>query len=150
MNFDPRHKKHRYHSLDISILNVMVTKFDPRIKSIKINREILVTSFKRQNLSKIFKTEPIIILICIQQNLKLNKAHSSDKETSFLDVNIKVIGSYIHTSVYDKRNYFGFPIVNFLWLSGDVPRLSSYGICISQLVTFARCCTSVLDFLSGL
>ena len=28
----------------------------------------------------------------------------------------------------------------------DVPRLPSYGIYISQLVRFARCCTSVLDF----
>ena len=71
--------------------------------------------------------------------LQLNKANSSDKETSFLDV----IGSGIHTSVYDKRDDFGFPIVNFPWLSGDIPRLPSYGIYISQLVRFARCCTSV-------
>ena len=78
--------------------------------------------------------------------LQLNKANTSDKETSFLDLNIKVIGSDIHTSVYDKRDDFGFPIVNFHWLSGDVPRLPSYGIYISQLVRFARCCTSVLDF----
>ena len=59
---------------------------------------------------------------------------------------LKVIGSDIHTSVYDKRDDFGFPIVNFPWLSGDVPRLPSYGIYISQLVRFARCCTSVFDF----
>ena len=65
---------------------------------------------------------------------------------NFLDFNIKVIGSDIHTSVYDKRDDFGFPIVNFPWLSGDVPRLPSYDIYISQLVRFARCCTSVLDF----
>ena len=37
-------------------------------------------------------------------------------------------------------------IVNFPLLSGDVPRLPSYGIYISQLVRFAICCTSVLDF----
>ena len=63
-----------------------------------------------------------------------------------MDWNIKVIGSDIHTSVYDKRDDFGFPIFNFPWLSGDVPRLPSYGIYISQLVRFARYCTSVLDF----
>ena len=63
-----------------------------------------------------------------------------------MDLNIKVIGNDIHTSVYDKRDDFGFPIVNFPWLSGDVPRLPSYGIYISQLVWFARCCTSVFDF----
>ena len=57
-----------------------------------------------------------------------------------------VIGSDVHTSVYDKRDDFGFPIVNFPWLSGDVPRLPSYGVYISQLVRFARCCTSVSDF----
>ena len=40
-------------------------------------------------------------------DLQLNKANTSDKETSFLDLDIKVIGSDIHTSVYD----------NFLWIS---------------------------------
>ena len=78
--------------------------------------------------------------------LQLNKANTSDKETSFLDFNVKVIGSDIHISVYNKRDGFGFPIVNFPWLSGDVPRLPSFGIYISQLVRFARCCSSVLDF----
>ena len=78
--------------------------------------------------------------------LQLNKAGASDKDTSFLDLNIKVIGNDIHTSVYDKRDDFGYPIVNFPWLSGDVPRLPSYGIYISQLVRLARCCTSVFDF----
>ena len=76
----------------------------------------------------------------------MNKANTSDKETSFLDLNIKVIGNDIHTSVYDKRDDFGFPIVNFPWLSGDVPRLQSYGIYISQIVRFARFCTSFFDF----
>ena len=63
-----------------------------------------------------------------------------------MDLNIKVIGSDINTSVYEKRDDFGFPIVNFPWLSGDIPRLPLYGIYISQLVRFARFCTSVLDF----
>ena len=48
------------------------------------------------------------------RDLQLNKANRSDKETScFFDFNIKVIGSNINTSVYDKRDDFGFPIVNF-------------------------------------
>ena len=57
-----------------------------------------------------------------------------------------VVGSKIHTNVYDKCDDSGFPIINFPWLSGDVPRLPSYGVYISQLIRFARCCTSVLDF----
>ena len=80
------------------------------------------------------------------RELQLNKANTSDKGTSFLDLNIRVISNNIHTSVNEKRDDFGFPIVNFPWLSGDVPRLPSYGIYISQLIQFARCCTSVFDF----
>ena len=78
--------------------------------------------------------------------LRLNKAITSDKETFFLDLDIKVVGSDVHTSVYDKRDDFGFPIVNFPWFSGDVPRLPSYVVYISQLVRFSRCCTRVSDY----
>ena len=76
----------------------------------------------------------------------MNKANTSDKGTPFLDLDIKIIGNDVHTCVHDKRNDFGFPIVNFPWLSGDVPRLPSYGVYISQMVRFARCCTSVFYF----
>ena len=49
---------------------------------------------------------------------QLNKANTSDKETSFLDLNIKVFGSDAHTSVYDKRDdfrisYRKFPLVEW-------------------------------------
>ena len=73
--------------------------------------------------------------------LQLNR-----QRNSFLDLNIKDIGRDIHTSVYDKRDDFWFPIVNFPWLSGDIARFPSYGIYISRLVRFARCCPSVLYF----
>ena len=49
-----------------------------------------------------------------------------------------------HNGVYIR--WLRISMVNFPWLSGDVPRLPSYGIHISQLVRFARCCTSVFDF----
>ena len=78
------------------------------------------------------------------RELQYNKTNTSDKE--IFDLNIKVIGSNIHTRVNDKCDDFGFPIVNFTWFSLDVPRLSSCGIYISQLVRFARCCTSVFEF----
>ena len=49
------------------------------------------------------------------RELQLNKVNTSEKETSFLDLNITVIGNNIHTSVYDKRDDIGFPMVNFPW-----------------------------------
>ena len=80
------------------------------------------------------------------QELTLNKANTSDLKTPFLDLDIKIVNGEIQTSVYDKRDDFGFNIVNFPWLDGDVPRLPSYGIYISQLIRYARACTNVSDF----
>ena len=41
---------------------------------------------------------------------------------------------------------FYFDIVNFPFLDGDVPRRTSYGVYISQLIRFARASSSVSDF----
>ena len=40
--------------------------------------------------------------------LQLNKANTSDQKNSFLDLNINVIGSDVHTSVYDNALTWGF------------------------------------------
>ena len=80
------------------------------------------------------------------RGLQLNEANTSDKGTSFLDLNINVLGRNTHTRVSHKRDDFGFPIVYFPLLSGDGPRLPSYGIYILQLVRCAMYCTTVLDF----
>ena len=48
--------------------------------------------------------------------LQLSKANVSDEDTSVLDLKIKVIGSDVCTSVYDKRDGFGsrqFPLVEW-------------------------------------
>ena len=63
-----------------------------------------------------------------QKELRFNKAITSDKGTSFIDLNIKVIGSDVHTSVYDERDDFGSSTVNYPRLSGNVPRIPSYGV----------------------
>ena len=43
-------------------------------------------------------------------------------------------------------NGMTFDIVNFPFLDGDVPRLTSYGVYISQLIRFARVSSHVDDF----
>ena len=50
------------------------------------------------------------------------------------------------TRIYDKRDDNDFEIVNFPFLDGDVPRSTSYGVCISQLIRFARASSHVADF----
>ena len=48
--------------------------------------------------------------------------------------------------IYDKRDDFDFEIVNFPFLDGDVPRSTSYGVYISQLIRFARASSYSADF----
>ena len=45
-----------------------------------------------------------------------------------------------------KRSDFDFGIVNFPFIDGDVPRLTSYGVYISQVIRFARVSSHVDDF----
>ena len=78
--------------------------------------------------------------------LQLNRANSSDTEAPFLDLNLCISKSTVSTKIYDKRDDFDFDIVNFPFLDGDVPRRTSYGVNISQLIRFARASSSLNDF----
>ena len=78
--------------------------------------------------------------------LQLNKANLSDTETSFLDLHLSISDGFVQTKIYDKRDDFDFDIVNFPFLDGDVPRSTSYGVYISQLIRFARVSSHVDEF----
>ena len=45
-----------------------------------------------------------------------------------------------------RRDDFDCDIVNFSFLDGDVPRPTSYGVYISQLIRFARVSSHVDNF----
>ena len=78
--------------------------------------------------------------------LQLNKANTSDTEAPFLDLHLSISNGFVSSKIYDKRDDFVFDIVNFPFLDGDVPRYTSYGIYISQLIRFARVSSHVADF----
>lgn len=80
------------------------------------------------------------------KELTLNKANEDTSNCPFLDLNISILQGKIKTKIYDKRDDFSFPIVNFPFLDGDVPLAPSYGVYISQLVRFARVCSDVSNF----
>ena len=77
--------------------------------------------------------------------LQLNKANSSGTEASFFGFEFIHNKWYSSTKIYDKRNYFAFDIVNFPFHDGDVPRRTSYGVYISQLIRFTRASALVND-----
>ena len=78
--------------------------------------------------------------------LQLNKANSSDTEAPFLDLNLSISNGTVSSKIYDKRDDFDFDIVNFLFFDRDVPRRTTYGVYISQLIRFAIASSNVSDF----
>ena len=75
---------------------------------------------------------------------QLNKTNVSDTEASFSNLHLSISDGFVKTKIYDKRD--DFDIVNFPFLDGDVPRSTSYGVYISQLIRFARVSRHVDDF----
>ena len=64
-----------------------------------------------------------------------------------MDLNLCISNGTVSTKIYDKRDDFDFDIVNFPpFLDGDVPRRTSYGVYISQIIRFARASSNLNDF----
>ena len=78
--------------------------------------------------------------------LQLNKANTTDTKAAFLDLHLSISNDIVYSKIYDRRDHFDFEIVNFLFLDDDVPRSTSYGVYISQLIRFARASSYATDF----
>ena len=60
--------------------------------------------------------------------LQINKANVSDTEALFWGLHLSISDCFVKTKINDKRDDFGFEIMNFPFLDGDVPRSTSYGV----------------------
>ena len=79
--------------------------------------------------------------------LTVEKANKSDHLADYLDLTFLIdSGGMLSTRLYEKRDDFDFHIVNFLFLSSNIPSGPSYGVCISQLIRYARYCSHYEDF----
>ena len=74
------------------------------------------------------------------------KANKSDHMASYLNlIFITESGGKLSTSFMTNVMILTFHIVNFPFLSSSIPSGPSYGVCILQLVRFARCCSRYDD-----
>ena len=72
----------------------------------------------------------------------------STTSVSYLDLLLSVgRDGQFHTSIYDKRDDFNFRITNFPFLSSNIPSSPAYGVFISQLIRYARACSSYECFI---
>ena len=58
------------------------------------------------------------------------------KDTTDTDMSVSYSEGQLRTKLYDKRDDFNFPILNFPFICSNIPTAHVYGIytCISQLI----------------
>ena len=80
--------------------------------------------------------------------LKIKDTTESTTSASYLDLLLSIgMDGQLHTSIYDKRDDFNFHITNFPFLSSNIPSSPAYGVFISQLIRYARACSSYECFI---
>jgi len=98
-----------------------------------------------------YQTEPIqftgrrFTRVCMRIWTKTS-SFSRISNWEFLDLEIDSEGR-LRIKLYDKRDYFNFPIVNFPFICSNIPAAPSYGVYIVQLIRYSRACGSYQDFL---
>ena len=72
----------------------------------------------------------------------------STNSASYLDLLLSIWrDGQLLTSIYDKRDDFNFNITNFPFLSSNIPSSPAYGVFFSQLIRYARTCSSYECFI---
>ena len=75
--------------------------------------------------------------------LEIKDTTESNTSASYLDLLLSIESDgQLRTSLYDKRDDFNFHITNFPFLSSNIPSSPTYGVFISQLIRYARACSS--------
>ena len=80
--------------------------------------------------------------------LEIKDTTESTTSASYLDLLLSIgRDGQLHTSIYDRRDDFNFHITNFPFLSSNIPSSPAYGVFISQLIRYARACSSYECFI---
>ena len=83
--------------------------------------------------------------------LEIKDATDTDRSASYLDLHLEIDSKgRLGTKLYDKRDHFNCPIVNFPFICRNIPAAPAYGVYISQLIRYSRACGSYQDFLDRL
>ena len=76
---------------------------------------------------------------------RADRADTYDTESAFLYLRVSISGEIVSSKICDKCDGFGFEVVDFPFVDGDVPRSASCGVCVSQLTCFTRTSSYVAD-----
>ena len=80
--------------------------------------------------------------------LEIKDANDADHRASYVYLDLSYDrDKRLQVILYDKRDDFNFNIVNFPFLSSNIPQSPAYGVYVSQLVHYARASSAYSDFL---
>ena len=79
------------------------------------------------------------------RELEIKETTETAASSSYLDCYLYIDNGKLTSRLFDKRDDFNFPIVNFLFLSSNIPSAPAYGVYVSQLIRYARTCSNYQD-----
>ena len=80
--------------------------------------------------------------------LEIKDTTDADHRASYFDLDLSYNrDKRLLVKLYDKRDDFNFNIVNFPFLSSNIPQSPAYGVYVSQLIRYARVSSAYSDFL---
>ena len=81
------------------------------------------------------------------RELQIKETTETAASSSYLYCYLYIDNGKLTTRLSDKRDDFNFPIVNFPFLSSNIPSAPAYGVYVSQLIRYARACSNYQDFM---
>ena len=80
--------------------------------------------------------------------LEIKDTTESNTSAWYLDLLLSIgRDGQLRTSLYNKRDVSNFHITNFPFLISNIPSSPAYGVFISQLIRYARACSSYECFI---
>jgi len=81
------------------------------------------------------------------EELDIKDTTDSPKFANYLDLRLEIDENHnLREQLFDKRDDFDFPIVNFPYLCSNVPASPAYGVFVSQLIRYTRASSRYQDF----
>ena len=97
-----------------------------------------------QSITKILR---IIWVRCIPLNLRSKTRRRATPLLPTWIYSCRSSDGQLRTSLCDKRDDFNFHITNFPFLGSNIPSSPAYGVFISQLIRYAKACSSYECFI---
>jgi hypothetical protein len=80
--------------------------------------------------------------------IEIKDTIDTDRSASYLDLHFEIDSEgRLPTRLYHKRDDFIFLIVNFPFISSNLPVAPAYGVYISHLIRYSRACGSYQNYL---